>query len=136
VLIADPEDSRLGNRSAAHTEGGVSSLLVVPILDRGALVGVVEAINKLDGTPFDDDDLFALCNVTRPLPPRYTTPACPVSQRQSGNPRNAGHRQPRITSTLNLMPCLQTSFNAPQAVIPYERAAIAWNGAADSSSVR
>src|SRR5258708_16153930 len=66
VLIADPEDSRLGERSAAHVEGGVFSLLVVPILDRGALVGVVEAITKLDRPPIDTYRLFPLSILSQP----------------------------------------------------------------------
>src|ERR1700739_4927676 len=64
VLIVSPDDPRLGVRSAASVPDGVWSLIVVAIMDRGALVGVVEAINKLDATPFDDDDVFWLSSVT------------------------------------------------------------------------
>ena len=56
VLITDADDERLGERSATVTEGGVYTLLVAPIIDKGALVGVVEAVNRLDGKAFDDDD--------------------------------------------------------------------------------
>ena len=125
VLIADPEDSRLGERSAAHVEGGVFSLLVVPILDRGALVGVVEAINKLDGTPFDDDDLFALSNVTETASTALHNASLLLAERKVEILETLVTVSHEITSTLNLERMLQTIVNAPQAVIPYERAAIA-----------
>src|SRR5271169_2593004 len=60
LCISDPADSRLLQRNQAAPEYPVRSLIVAPILDKGALVGVVEAMNKQDGTPFDDDDLFTL----------------------------------------------------------------------------
>jgi len=125
VLIADRDDSRLGERSAAHTEGGVFSLLVVPILDRGALVGVVEAINKLDGTPFNDDDLFALSSVTETASTALHNASLLLAERKVEILETLVTVSHEITSTLNLERMLQTIVNAPQAVIPYERAAIA-----------
>src|ERR1700739_65570 len=44
VLISGPDDSRLGIRSASIADGGVSSLIVTPIMDRGSLVCVVETV--------------------------------------------------------------------------------------------
>lgn len=60
VLIESPQDERLAQRNAGVEEGVIFSILLVPMIDRGSLVGVVEAVNKLDGTAFDEDDLFAL----------------------------------------------------------------------------
>src|SRR5262249_24036233 len=65
VLIANADDPRLAARNTTvDGDGEVRTLLVVPILDQGALVGVVEAVNKLNRAPFDDDDLFALTTIT------------------------------------------------------------------------
>jgi GAF domain-containing protein len=125
VLIATPEDPRLGERSASATENGVSSLLVTPIMDRGSLVGVVEAINKLDGTPFDDDDLFALTSVTETASTALHNASLLAAERKVEILETLVTVSHEITSTLNLERMLQTIVNAPQAVIPYERAAIA-----------
>jgi GAF domain-containing protein len=125
VLIGAPEDPRLGERSACAAEDGVSSLIVTPIMDRGSLVGVVEAINKLDGTPFDDDDLFALSSVTETASTALHNASLLAAERKVEILETLVTVSHEITSTLNLERMLQTIVNAPQAVIAYERAAIA-----------
>jgi RND family efflux transporter MFP subunit len=121
VLIADPGDPRLG----AKADGGVSTLLVVPIMDQGALVGVVEAVNKLDGTPFDEDDQFALSSVTEAAATALHNASLLMAERKVEVLETLVTVSHEITSTLNLERMLQTIVSAPQAVIPYERAAIA-----------
>src|SRR5258708_3068413 len=63
ISISDFTDERLVQRNQEAGDAGVFSLVAAPILDKSALVGVVEAVNKLDGTPFDEDDLFTLSNL-------------------------------------------------------------------------
>src|SRR5262249_32680835 len=63
VLIDSAEDNRLIRRNQGAQEGAIFSLMAAPLIDGGALVGVVEAINRMDGTPFDDDELFALTSL-------------------------------------------------------------------------
>ncbi|HVH50344.1 MAG TPA: GAF domain-containing protein, partial [Candidatus Bathyarchaeia archaeon] len=125
VLIVGPDDPRLGARSAASTPDGVSSLIVVSIMDRGALVGVVEAVNKLDATPFDDDDVFVLASVTETASTALHNASLLMAERKVEILETLVTVSHEITSTLNLERMLQTIVNAPQAVIPYERAAIA-----------
>jgi GAF domain-containing protein len=125
VLIASADDTRLSTRSANVTAGGVTTLLVVPILDQGALVGVAEAVNKLDGTPFDDDDLFALTTITETAATALHNASLLMAERKVEVLEMLVKVSHEITSTLNLERMLQTIVNAPQAVIPYERAAIA-----------
>src|SRR4029077_15576733 len=125
VLIADADDERLGDRSATVTEGGVFSLLVAPIIDKGALVGVVEAINKIDGKPFDDDDLFALTSVTETASTALHNASMLLAERKVEVLETLVTVSHEITSTLNLERMLQTIVTAPHAVIPYDRAAIA-----------
>jgi RND family efflux transporter MFP subunit len=125
VLIVSPEDPRLGARSAASTPDGVSTLIAVAIMDRGALVGVVEAVNKLDATPFDDDDVFALSSVTETASTALHNASLLMAERKVEILETLVTVSHEITSTLNLERMLQTIVNAPQAVIPYERAAIA-----------
>lgn len=125
VLIVGPDDARLGIRSAQKMPGGVSSLVVVPILDRGALVGVIEAINKLDEAPFDDDEMFVLSNITEAASTALHNASLLMAERKVEVLETLVTVSHEITSTLNLERMLQTIVNAPQAVIPYERAAIA-----------
>jgi RND family efflux transporter MFP subunit len=124
VLIDQEDDGRLMKRNAGVTEGGVRSLLVVPIMDKESLVGVVEAVNKLDGTPFDEDDLFALTTVTETAASALHNASLLMAERKVEILETLNTVSHEITSTLNLERMLQTIVNAPQAVIPYERAAI------------
>ena len=64
LLIADADDERLLLRNAALTESAatppITNALVVPLMQEGAEIGVLEAVNKVGDTPFDDDDQFFL----------------------------------------------------------------------------
>jgi RND family efflux transporter MFP subunit len=124
VLIDQEDDERLIKRNAHVTEGGVVSLLVVPIMDKESLVGVVEAVNKEDGTPFDEDDLFALTSLTETASSALHNASLLMAERKVEILETLNTVSHEITSTLNLERMLQTIVNAPQAVIPYERAAI------------
>ena len=125
VLIDQEEDERLIKRNAAVTESPVRSLLVVPIMDKESLVGVVEAVNKLDASPFDEDDLFALTSLTETASSALHNASLLMAERKVEILETLVTVSHEITSTLNLERMLQTIVNAPQAVIPYERAAIA-----------
>lgn len=125
VLIADADEARLGTRSANVTAGGVQTLIVVPIMDKEALVGVVEAVNKLDGTAFDEDDQFALTTITETASTALHNASLLMAERKVEILETLVTVSHEITSTLNLERMLQTIVSAPQAVIPYERAAIA-----------
>ena len=48
--ITDETGPLLAERNAVAPESPVSSLIAAPIMDKGALVGVIEAVNKSDGS--------------------------------------------------------------------------------------
>jgi RND family efflux transporter MFP subunit len=124
VCISDANDERLVQRNKDAGDAGVFSLVVAPILDKSALVGVVEAINKLDGTPFDEDDLFTLSSLAETASTALHNASLLLAERKVEVLETLNKVSHEITSTLNLERMLQTIVNAPQAVIPYERAAI------------
>ena len=124
-LISDPADERLERRNRASEGGGVRSLIVAPLLDQNALVGVVEAVNKLDGTAFDDDDLFVLTSLNETATSALHNASLLQAERKVEILETLVTVSHEITSTLNLERMLQTIVNAPQAVIPYQRAALA-----------
>jgi RND family efflux transporter MFP subunit len=124
LCISDPNDARLLQRNEP-AGAAVRSLIAVPIMDRESLVGVVEAVNKVDGAPFDDDDLFALSSLTETASNALHNASLLMAERKVEILETLNNVSHEITSTLNLERMLQTIVNAPQAVIPYERAAIA-----------
>jgi RND family efflux transporter MFP subunit len=125
VLIQDSQDVRLIKRNAGATETQIVSLIAVPIMDRESLVGVVEAINPLENPSFDDDNLFALTTITETASSALHNASLLMAERKVEILETLVTVSHEITSTLNLERMLQTIVNAPQAVIPYERAAIA-----------
>jgi len=125
ICISDANDERLLLRNKDAGDAGVFSLVAAPILDKSALVGVVEAVNKLDGTPFDEDELFTLSNLAETASTALRNASLLLAERKVEVLETLNKVSHEITSTLNLERMLQTIVNAPQAVIPYERAAIA-----------
>ncbi len=124
VCISNQNDERLVQRNQAAPDSPVTSLIAAAIMDRSALVGVVEAINKLDGAPFDDDDLFTLSSLAETASTALHNAGLLMAERKVEILETLNTVSHEITSTLNLDRMLQTIVNAPQAVIPYERAAI------------
>lgn len=125
VCISDAKDPRLVQRNLRSGGEIVCSLVAAPIMDREFLVGIIEAINKLDGTPFDDDDLFTLNSLSSTASTALHNASLLKAERKVEILETLNTVSHEITSTLNLERMLQTIVNAPQAVIPYERAAIA-----------
>jgi RND family efflux transporter MFP subunit len=125
VLITDPDDPRLAQRNADVADGQITTLLVVALMDHESLVGVIEAVNKLDGSAFDDDDLFVLGSLSETASNALHNASLLLAERKVEILETLVTVSHEITSTLNLERMLQTIVNAPQAVIPYERAAIA-----------
>ena len=124
VCISDAGDPRLAQRNASGSESFVRSLLVAPIMDRGSLVGVVEVVNKLGGEAFDDDDLFTLNSLNDTASNALHNASLLIAERKVEILETLNTVSREITSTLNLERMLQTIVNAPQAIIPYQRAAI------------
>lgn len=126
VLIDDATDERLQKRNHDRPEqGAVFSLIAAPLMSGSAEVGVVEAINKLDGTHFDEDDLFLLTTISETASNALHNASLLLAERKVEILETLVQVSREITSTLNIDHVLQTIVNGPQEVLPYERAAIA-----------
>jgi len=125
ILINEPDDERLGHRNREVGEGAIFSLMAAPLLDGEACVGVVEAINRMDGIRFDDDELFLLTTICETASGALHNAALLQAERKAQVLETLVEVSSEITSTLNLDRVLQTVVNAPQSVIPFERSAIA-----------
>jgi RND family efflux transporter MFP subunit len=125
VCIADESDPRLVARNGDAGDDRVRTLIAVAVMDRESLVGCVEAINKIEGDAFDDDDLFILTSLAGTASNALHNASLLMAERKVEILETLNTVSHEITSTLSLERMLQTIVNAPQAVIPYERAAIA-----------
>jgi len=125
VLIDDPQDERLQKRNQGVESDGVFSIVAAPLLEHETLVGVVEAINRLDGAPFDEDDQFLLTNICETASNALHNASLLQAERKVEILQTLVQVSGEITSTLNLDRVLEAVVNRPGAVIPYEQAAIA-----------
>jgi RND family efflux transporter MFP subunit len=125
VLIDDPEDTRLKKRNQGLEDGVVFSLVAAPLMEHESLVGVVEAVNRMDGIPFDEDDEFLLANICATASNALHNASLLQAERKVEILEALVKVSGEITSTLDLDRVLDAVVNGPSSVIPYERAAIA-----------
>ncbi|MGC1449860.1 MAG: GAF domain-containing protein [Candidatus Sulfotelmatobacter sp.] len=125
ILISDPRDPRLQTRNAGVRDGAVFSLLAAPLMDRESLVGVVEASNRLDGMPFDEDDQFLLTNICETASNALHNASLLQAERKVEILETLVRVSREITSTLDIGRVLHAIVNDTQAVVSYDRAAIA-----------
>ena len=98
---------------------------VAPLVAKGFEVGVIEVINKLNGTPFDEDDLFLLNSIAETAASALNNAGLLQAERKVEILETLVKVSAEITSTLDLDRVLDAIVTGPGAVIPYERAAIA-----------
>lgn len=128
LVIDDAADPRLKMRNEARGENSATPIhtaLLVPLLQEGAEIGVVEAVNKINGAAFDDDDLFLLNTMGETISSALKNANLLVSERKLEILEALVHVSSEITSTLRIERLLQIIVNSPQSVLPFERCAIA-----------
>lgn len=125
VLIDDPDDERLRKRNLGFEDGAVFCLLAAPLMEHEHLVGVVEAVNRLNGLPFDEDDEFLLINICETASNALHNANLLQAERKVEVLEALVKVSGEITSTLDLDRVLKAIVDEPATVIPYERAAIA-----------
>lgn len=125
VLIDNPAEERLRQRNRGRGNGGVFSLLAVPLMDRESLVGVVEAVNRNDGLPFDEDDQFLLANLAETANNALHNASLLEAERKLEILETLVKVSREITSTLDIDQVLKAVVNGAHSVVAYDRAAIA-----------
>ncbi len=129
LLIDDADDERLTQRNAPLAANPsttpITTALLVPLMQGEAEVGVLEAVNKTDGIPFDDDDQFFLMTMAETVSSALKNASLMHAERKLEILETLVNVSSEITSTLRLDRLLQIVVNRPQSVLPYEVSAIA-----------
>ncbi|MBZ5567338.1 MAG: efflux RND transporter periplasmic adaptor subunit [Acidobacteriia bacterium] len=125
IVIADADDPRLAKRNGDVEEGKIVGLMAAPIVHQEALVGVLECVNKDDGTAFDEDDLFFLTMMAQTASGALHNASLMEAEKKIEILETLVAVSNEITSTLNLERVLQVVVNAPQRIMSYDRAAVA-----------
>ena len=128
LLIADALDERLSARNARANAGAqvppVTNVLLVPLMQDGAEVGVLEAVNR-ESRPFDEDDQFLMMSMAETIASSLKNATLMLAERKLEILKALVNVSAEITSTLRLDRLLGIIANSPQNVLPYERCAIA-----------
>lgn len=124
LTLVDPEDERLRQRNG-ETEATIWTAMMVPLMDDESEVGVLEAVNKLNGEPFDEDDEFFFTSVAETVGSALKNASLMLAERKLEILEALVNVSSEITSTLRLDRLLQIIVNSPQNVLPFERCTIA-----------
>jgi RND family efflux transporter MFP subunit len=124
LLVESDEDELLVARNGDADEGRAFSVIAVPLIERENEVGVLELVNRLDGNPFTETDVYLAENVAPVAAGALHNASLLDSERKIAILEILVKVSTEITSTLNLDRVLQSVVNGPQEIIPYERASI------------
>jgi GAF domain-containing protein/multidrug resistance efflux pump len=131
LLIDDPADPRLAARNRRAGGQSITNALLVPLIEHEkngsgeSELGVLEAINKGGGSPFDEDDLFFMNSMSETVSSALKNASLMYAERKLEILEALVRVSSEITSTLRLERLLQIIVNSPQSVLPFERCSIA-----------
>src|SRR6202046_2198502 len=132
LLINDPNDPRLATRNERAGDGlPITNALLVPLIEHEqngggeSELGVLEAVNKAGGDPFNEDDLFFMNSMSETVSSALKNASLMFAERKLEILPALVQVSSEITSTLRLDRLLQIIVNSPQSVLPFERCSIA-----------
>ncbi len=120
------EEERLAGRQVADEEFQIQTMMCAPLMKEAEVLGVVEVVNKLDGTPFDEDDLFFLSSVCEQAAISLYNANLLESERKVKTLDALLKISQEITSTLDLDHVLTTVVNQAATVVPFDSCAIGY----------
>jgi RND family efflux transporter MFP subunit len=125
VVINGSGDERLAKRNSGVENGAAITLMAAPITEGDSLVGVLECVNKSDGTYFDEDDLFFLTTMSETASGALHNASLMEAEKKIEVLETLVKVSQEITSTLNLDRVLQVVVNGPRKMMYYDRACVA-----------
>src|SRR5580704_16213025 len=124
-LIEDAsEDPALEKRQSKGGEFQIQSWMAAPLRKDDEVLGVVELINKADGTPFNEDELFFHSSIREQAAVALHNANLLESERKVHALDALLKISQEITSTLDLDHVLTTVVHQAGTVIPFDRCVI------------
>jgi RND family efflux transporter MFP subunit len=124
-LVEDPaEEPRLEERRKAGGDFEIQSWMGAPLRKEDSVLGVVELVNKADGTPFDEDDLFFLSSISEQAAVAIHNANLLESERKVHALDALLKISQEITSTLDLDHVLTTVVQQAGSIVPFDRCVI------------
>ena len=114
----------LEERKKAASEFEMHSVMAAPLRKDEEIIGLVELVNKLDGSAFNEDDLFFLTSVCEQAAVALHNANLLESERKVHVLDALLKISQEITSTLNLDHVLTTVVNQAATVVPFDMCAI------------
>jgi len=124
-LVSSAQDEPgLEARLQASEEYQIQSLMCAPLLKEERVLGVVEIVNRSDGKPFDEDDLFYLTNMCEQASNALNNANLLQAERKVHTLDALLAISKEITSTLNLDHVLTTVVHQAATVVPFDQCVI------------
>ena len=114
----------LEDRRQANEEFELQTLMCAPLLKEETVLGIVEVVNKPDGSAFNDDDLFFLSSMAEQASIALTNANLFNAERRANDLNALLATSKELTSTLNLDHVLTTVVNQAATVVPFDLCAI------------
>lgn len=124
LIASAADDPALDERRAAGGEFEIQSWMAAPLRKEDDVLGVVELVNKADGTPFDEDDLFFLSSISEQAAVALHNANLLESERKVHALDALLKISQEITSTLDLDHVLSTVVHQAGTVVPFDRCVI------------
>ncbi len=124
-LVEEPgKEPGLEERREAGGDFEIQSWMGAPLRKEDEVLGVVELVNKADGTPFNEDDLFFLSSVSEQAAVALHNANLLESERKVHALDALLKISQEITSTLDLDHVLTTVVAQAASVVPFDRCVI------------
>jgi RND family efflux transporter MFP subunit len=124
-LVNEPADEPgLGERREAGGEFEIQCWMAAPLRKDDEVLGVIELINKADGSAFDEDELFLLASVSEQAAIALHNANLLESERKVHVLDALLKISQEITSTLDLDHVLTTVVQQAGSVVPFDKCVI------------
>lgn len=124
VIEDASQEELLAERLKAGGDFRMQTVMAAPLRKDEEIIGLVELVNKLDGTPFNEDDLFFLTSVCEQAAVSLHNANMLESERKVQILDALLTISREITSTLDLDHVLTTVVHQSATVVPYDRCVI------------
>ena len=124
LLETPSEEPGLEERIKAGGEFEIESWMAAPLRKENEVLGIVELVNKTDGTPFNEEDLFFLESISEQAAVALHNANLLESERKVHALDALLKISQEITSTLDLDHVLSTVAQQAASVVPFDKLVI------------